>query len=124
MFFLHRISSAPFSSLPAATPTPSATTPPVPIDTIPRMTLTFQGTFTQIAHYGKRGMTACISEYNSGLMSVLRDLEPHVQNHHSDCSDIFVDITTNLSLTVHDANSVSRAGAACFFLLRSWWNEV
>ncbi|KAK7111387.1 hypothetical protein V1264_011028 [Littorina saxatilis] len=106
LFVCQRISSTPFSSLPSATPTPSATAPPTPVNTIPRMTLTFQATFTQVTHRPRHGMEACISEYNAGLMGLLRDLESHVQSRDGSCPDIYVDITRNLSLAVHGSNTL------------------
>nr|KAG5713679.1 hypothetical protein BaRGS_024727 [Batillaria attramentaria] len=90
-----------FSTLPAATPTPSATSPPVPVDTIPRMVLPFSGVFLSDAGYGASRIKDCLPEYRAGLLALLSDLESHVQNYHEKCGNIYVDITGNLTLTRH-----------------------
>jgi hypothetical protein len=50
----------------------------------------------------------CVTQYSSALLRVLGDLEPGVQQLvQGNCTDIYVDITTNISLVIYDANRVS-----------------
>ncbi|KAL8565044.1 hypothetical protein ACOMHN_003420 [Nucella lapillus] len=107
IFVCQRTITTPVTTSASITPTPTASTPPLPVRSIPRMTLTFQATMTPLVHKGRKDLEACLAEYDRGLTRLLSDLEPPLQNYNGSCSNIFVDITTNLSVAIHDTNRLT-----------------
>ena len=87
------------SSTTTLTSTTAVTTeaPPQPVDSVPRMTMRFQGSFRAVDNVDQY----CLDQYHDGLIHVLREfIEPEVNTRFASmCQDIYIIVTRNLTLT-------------------------
>ncbi|XP_041364224.1 uncharacterized protein LOC121379643 [Gigantopelta aegis] len=91
-------STTSLSTSPTTTTAMTSTTasPPHPVDSVPRMVITFKGSFHAVDNE-----QYCLDQYHDGLIHVLREfIEPEVNTRfNSMCKDIHIVITRNLSLS-------------------------